>query len=166
MTSCLRGLVEAFRWCRRRRRGSVAVELALVVSFLLVPLVIGSVDVMYVLIERYQINQALNEIYLFAWTDPADASNSTDIGNILVQSNTMSLAPIDLANQANNPGILSYCLQPDGSLAPPDSDGACSTGQTVTYVSYALTAAVHLPVGVPFLPQPFNMNVSGAVQLK
>ncbi len=166
MTSCLRRLVEALWWCRRRGRGSVAVELALVVSFLLVPLVIGSVDIMYVLIERYQINQALNEIYLFAWTDPADASNSTDIGNILAQSNTMSLTPIGLANQANNPGILSYCLQSDGSLASPDSAGACSTGQTVTYVSYALTAAVHLPVGVPFLPQPFNMNVSGSVQLK
>lgn len=164
--SCLRRLVEAFRWCRRRRRGSVAVELALIVSFLLVPLVIGSVDIMYVLIERYQINQALNEIYLFAWTDPADASNSTDISNILAQSSTMSLAPIALADQTNNPGVLSYCLQSDGSLTSPDSTGVCSTGQTVTYVSYALTAAVHLPVGVPFLPQPFKMNISGSAQLK
>ena len=61
---------------RGGQRGSVTIELALVTALFLLPLTVGSVDMLFVLTQRFQMHRALQSLYFYAWANPNNANNS------------------------------------------------------------------------------------------
>lgn len=92
------------------QRGSVTVEIALVLTFFLLPLLVGTVDFAYIMATRVQLNSALQAAEMFAWANPDSASDSTAI-NTLLNGN-----PAVVQITQSTPPTMSYtCLQQDGS---------------------------------------------------
>ncbi len=150
------------------RKGSVSIELALVLIFFFVPLTVGSIDMLFVLTQRYQMYQALQSLYFYAWANPSNASNVQAISAILAQASRNSVAPIVQAGAPVTYYGCSHVQQRPG--APPPSAGAkpgCALkGQGVdqTYVTYGLTSTVILPVPIPGFGGQYTLNLSGMVQ--
>lgn len=92
------------------RRGSVSVEMALVFSFFLLPLLLGTVDFAYIMSARVQLNSALQAAELFAWANPDNATNADAVTQVV--NGGSRVVPITLPSQ---PTMSYTCLQSDGS---------------------------------------------------
>lgn len=102
-------------WHRLRhpshRRGSIAVEIALILSFFLLPLMLGTVDFAYIMSARIQLNAALQTAEVFAWANQDEAADGPDIAPIL--NGGSAVAQI---SQPSPPTMSYSCLQNDGSV--------------------------------------------------
>lgn len=98
---------------RAGRRGSVSVELALVLSFFFLPLVLGTVDFAYIMSARVQLNSALQAVELFAWANPDKAANGAAVARVANAGSRV--VPI---TQAAPPTMSYTCLRSDGSRTP------------------------------------------------
>lgn len=99
----------------RSSTGSVSVELALVSIGFLVPLFIGSADFIYVMTCRAQLAAAMQNVEIFAWSHPSDASNQSAINKTLAAGANNDLEKISQVA----PATMSYtCLQSDGTTSP------------------------------------------------
>lgn len=153
--------------------GSVSIEMALITTLFLIPLFLGSWDGLYALAARYQTNAALSSLYYFAWSNPGDATNTTDLETLLGAINQTSVAAAEIPS--SSPPNLSYnCLQSNGSTIPATetatASGAttetCSSGKLQTSVTYALQASVNLPFGIPSFSNPMKINASGTIVIQ
>ncbi len=144
------------------RRGSVSVELALVVSLFLFPLTAGCLDSLFLLIVRYQANQVIQSIYLFAWANPTQSNNSISIGNVINLDNKSALEPFSLAEA---PAATTTCLQSDGSSTPA-TNGTCSSGTPQTNVTYNVTAIIKMPVPLPVFGNDYRYQITGTITVQ
>jgi hypothetical protein len=129
-------------------RASISVEMALVSVFLFFPLLAGLADFLFIVAAKYQLNGAQEALYAYAWNDPANAANTSQLQNVLALINHGSLPQVSLSAAAYN-------------VATPQWGVA---GQTIT-VTYTLVSKVALPLSFG-LPNPFTVNSSGSVQLQ
>lgn len=95
------------------QRGSVSVELALVLSFFFLPLLLGTVDFAYIMSARVQLNSALQAAELFAWANPDKAANAPAITKMVNAGSR--IVPITLPSQ---PTMSYMCLHSDGTRSP------------------------------------------------
>lgn len=156
------GAMRVIRWTSRSRRGSVSVELALIVTLFLFPLIAGTLDSLFVLVLRYQANQAIQSVYLFAWANPSASTNSSSISSVLNLASASDLAPFSLVSA---PTTTTTCLQTDGSSTA-TSNGACSSGTTQTNVTYHIVASAQLPIPLLIFPATYNYNLVGTVTVQ
>ena len=155
---------------RRGRRGSVAVEFALVSSLLLLPLFAGGADFVEIISAQAQLNTALQSLYLYAYTNPAGASGTTAIAAIIAKINArathqVSFPTTNSAGAAN--GAVSYkCLNAAGTSTAYGS--GCGSGYIKqSYVSYQLNCSVNITVPLPLgLTSPFALTASGTAQIQ
>jgi Flp pilus assembly protein TadG len=168
---------------RMGRRGSVAVEFALVSVFLLAPLVAGAADFLVILTGQAQLNTALQALDYFAWTNPTAADTTTgtpntstvDPGYVLSLINNASMFHLTLAT----PVIEYYCASSTSGGTPPTSSQlsttapTCASGTTEQiYVKYTVTTNVVLPFPVSFpavgmsFSNPFPLSTTGTVQVQ
>lgn len=150
------------RGTARSRRGSVSVELALIVSLFLFPLIAATLDSLFVLVLRYQANQAIQSVYLFAWANPSASTNSSSISNVLSLASSSDLAAFSLVSA---PTTTTTCLQTDGSSTA-SSNGACSSGTTQTNVTYQIAATAQLPIPLLVFPAKYNYTLVGTVTVQ
>jgi Flp pilus assembly protein TadG len=135
---------------RQDKRAAVAVEAALVSVFLLFPLLAGLTDFFFIIAAKYQLNGAQAALYNYAWNNPANAANTTQLQSVLAVINQHSLPQVTLSAAAYN-------------VATPQWGVG---GSTVT-VTYTLVSSVKLPVPLPFnMPNPFTVSTTGTVQLQ
>lgn len=138
------------------RRANISVELALVAVFIFLPLLAGLSDVLFIVAAKYQLNSAREALYAFAWNNPAEATDTTQLGNVLAHVNQHSLPQVTLTSEAYGYDTKDYTSPPWGVA-----------GQSVT-VTYQVTSTVALPVPMPFKgwSNPFTVSSSGTVQLQ
>ena len=147
---------------RSARRGSVSIELALVVSLFLFPLTAGCLDSLYLLVVRYQANQVIQSIYLFAWANPTQSNNSISISNVINLDNKSALEPFSLAEA---PATTTTCLQSDGSSTPA-TNGTCASGTPQTNVSYNVIATIKMPVPLPVFGNNYPYQITGTITIQ
>jgi type II secretory pathway pseudopilin PulG len=168
------------------RRASVAVEFALLSTFLLLPLLAGASDFVVIIAAQAQLNTALDALYMYAETNPSRATTAgsgyttsgqttTDIQVIIanINQNTtdykLSL-PQYYTGTSYNGSATYVCYQSGNPSVPtfqPPSTTACSGSYPVsmTFANYKVTVAVNLPFPLPIhLASPLTLSASGSVQ--
>jgi Flp pilus assembly protein TadG len=159
---------------RRARRGAIAVEFALVLVFILFPLIAGCWDVLAAINMQTQLNTALRTLYYYAWSNPPQADNMTALHALLAQ--------IDLPNSSEtattstisfNTATLPYCYVPTGTAPCAGTPAPCAgllppqnTAPTPpVYVCYHLQAPVSFPVAIPPFTNVLTLSAAGAVRI-
>jgi hypothetical protein len=145
------------------RKASVAVEFALISTFFLLPLLLGSSDFLMIISARAQLNTALQALYYFAWTNPSSASDSTELNQIISVINGQSIYQIQLTN----PTVTYVCVTPGATptYVTQTSPGQCGQGAVQqTLVSYSVSTTVTLPITLPGIGSPYSMTFSGKIQ--
>lgn len=161
------------RLFKRGRKASVAVEFALVSTFILAPLLLGSSDLLMIISAQAQLNTALQALYYFAWTNPSSASSLIDAGFICDAINSESVyqitLPATLPSGSSN-GAPSYVCVTPGS--PPvfvaeTGPGSCTSLQIQqTFVTYQVSTTVNLPVQLPGIQSPLTLSATGQIQIQ
>jgi uncharacterized protein (UPF0333 family) len=153
----------------KRKRGSVSIELALVIALILFPLIAGCLDALYILIVRYEANQALQSVYLFAWSNPSDASSGPSIQDVLNLDNQSALATFKLGSA---PSTSSSCLLTSTSSVGNEGtslNGVCPTGTTgilQTNVSYQIVTSIDFPIPFIVFAQNYQFSISGQIVIQ
>jgi Flp pilus assembly protein TadG len=159
------------RLCRSRR-GSASIEFALISTFIMLPLFAGAADLISIISAQAQLNTAMESLYSFAWANPTEAANATQmnalIGVINGQAGSsfhqLSLPATNNAGGAN-PAIAYDCIANNaatpGYASVNSLPGKCSTGQTQQInATYQLNSTVFLPVPGDTL----TLTATGTVQ--
>jgi TadE-like protein len=131
---------------RGGRCGSVSVEAALALGLILVPLLLGVVDLGDGIIVHMRLDRAVQAALFYAW---GTAGPSTSGVQSAAQSGYGGSSPALSATA----GIACYCIAPTGTrqsgTAEPCS-GTCSAGQTLgSWVTVNASASVSLPFPLP-----------------
>jgi Flp pilus assembly protein TadG len=152
------------------RRANVSVEFALIVSFFLLPLMLGLADFLAVICAQAQLNTALQALYYFAYTNPSEAGSTTDAGFIISLINQASVykitLPSTMSSGASNASLSYGCFTPP-STAITYQTGTCSASQTQqTLVAYQVKTTVTLPFPLPILSNPMSLTASGKTQVE
>lgn len=96
-------------WKWKSTRGVVSIELAIVLVGILVPLIIGSADFLFAMLGRGNVMSAIAATEQLATTYPNNATNQTDINDLLAQQGGPGLYQYQ-------PAALSFaCLQQNGT---------------------------------------------------
>jgi len=158
---------------RRRaesRRASASVEFAMVASFVLLPLFLGSADFLLVISAQAQLNTALQALYYFAYTSPGSANNATYAGYVIALLDSRSsfniTLPATMSSGAANASLSYGCFTPPFTVITYQTT-TCSALQTQqTLVSYQVKTTVTLPFPLPGLSNPLTLSASGTAQIK
>jgi Flp pilus assembly protein TadG len=158
---------------RRDRRASITVELALTSILFLLPMFAGGADFVALIAARSQMNAALQSFYAFAWNNPASATNTTQLGNILTQINNRSLPQVTFPDGKTNntttyqPQLTYVCSQPPSTTQTTQTTPCPSQDLQQTLVTYNLAASINLPVPLPVgLTSPYAMSTSGQIEIQ
>ena len=151
---------------RRRtfgRQGSAAVEFAMVSTFLLLPLFGGGADFVEMISAQAQLNTALQSLYYFAYTNPGNAANATQLTAMLAKINSAAVHQVAMPSAA----VVSYkCISSAGVMTT-NTSATCASGTAQTYVTYQLTSSVALTAPLPLaFRSPFQMSAKGTVQIQ
>jgi Flp pilus assembly protein TadG len=152
-----------FKRFLRQQRGSVAVEFALISSLFLLPLMLGSADIVEIISAQAQVNTSLQSLYLFAYTNPANAGDATSLNAIKTALNTGSIHQIGFG--ANN-GTLTYdCISTAGVQTASTAAATCPNGQSKQeFAAYTVTSSVSLTF--PLFTNPFPLSATGTVEVQ
>ena len=151
---------------RTGQRGSVTIELALVTALFLLPLTVGSVDMLFVLTQRFQMHRALQSLYFYAWANPNNANNQGQVSNALsvaaqntIADVTLATAPVTTYDCASN--------QQSSNPSPPSSNQpSCSSSDPLqTFETYSIQATVNLPVPIPGFASAYPLHLTGTIQV-
>jgi Flp pilus assembly protein TadG len=158
-------------WLKRTSRGTAAVEFALITTFFVAPLLIGSADYVSIVSARAQLNTAMQSLYYFAITNPTLANNITDTSAIITTIDAASdfqiISPANMS-AAQQPSLTYYCYTTSSTAATTptltaNASAACGTGNTtLTYATYTLTVNLALPVPIPGLT---SLTTTGSTQI-
>jgi Flp pilus assembly protein TadG len=151
--------------------GSIALETALVMTFFLVPLVLGMTDLGLVFMTRAQLDQGLQAALFYAWyNNPTVVTNANVQAAAIAGVGQTSQTPTATVTQTN------YCVtSPTGSNANGTPTGstratyatAC-TGSTIpaTYMTVTVSVTLTLPVTVPYLANPVTLTSTGTARIQ
>jgi len=166
---------------RLGRRGSVAVELAFVTTFFLVPLFCGAADFISILNAQAQLNTALQALVYYSW------SNTSAAGATSYTSSATTTAEMALINAINGAATFHVTLNPGtvvGSYSnlqyfcvtttttpytiTANANATCPSGQTLqTYVQFTVSTKVGLPFPIPLkLTNPLPLSATGSAQVQ
>lgn len=157
----------------RSRRGTVALEFALISIFFLLPLMGAVVDGLVMLTAQAQLNTALQALYYYALSDPAVAGTDNtsapyeQANQVITLINARSVYRITLATPSGAEAANLYyaCT----ATATP-STKTCTPKSPVTleqiFVQYAVTTSVNLPIPIPGVGNPFPLSASGMIEVQ
>ncbi len=151
---------------RTGQRGSVTIELALVTALFLLPLTVGSVDMLFVLTQRFQMHRALQSLYFYAWTNPNNANNQGAVTSALNTAAANTIANVTLATAPVTTYDCASNQQSTNPSPPTTSKPSCSSSNPLqTFVTYSITATVNLPVPIPGFTSAYPLDLSGTIQI-
>jgi len=158
---------------RRARRANVSVELALVSTFILLPLMAGSADYFCILTATAQTNTALQALMYYAWTNESAAQSSATQGTLGNEQTLITAINNASAFQISATPALEYeCITTSGnypvsSMAPYTQGASCPSGETLQkLVQYTVTTTAGLPFPlVKPLSNPYTITAVGSAVL-
>ena len=150
---------------RTGQRGSVTIELALVTALFLLPLTVGSVDMLFVLTQRFQMHRALQSLYFYAWANPNNANNHSQVSNALSVAAQNTISNVSLSSLA--PSYDCASNQQSSNPSPPSSNQpSCSSSNPLqTFETYSIQATVNLPVPIPGFASAYPLHLTGTIQV-
>jgi hypothetical protein len=158
---------------RRQTRASLTVEMALTATLALLPLFAGGADFVTLVSAKSQMNAALNSFYAFAWNNPAQATNTTQLAAILAQINSHSLPQVTFpdgkvdSTTTYQPHLSYLCSQPPSASQTIQSTPCPAQDLQQTLVTYNLAATIPLPVPLPLgLTSPYPLSTSGQIEVQ
>jgi Flp pilus assembly protein TadG len=158
------------RYFAASRSASASVEFALIASFLLLPLALGSADFLSVLSAQSQLNTALQSLYYFAYTSPTSANNATYAGYVISLINNRSIftitLPATLPSGAANASLSYSCFTPPSTVITYQSTTCSATQTQQTLVSYQVKTVITLPFPFFGLPNPMTLSAAGKAQIQ
>lgn len=140
-------------------KGSISVEAALVMGFILTPLMLGTWDVAQIATGQSQAQEALQDT--LTYVAAGNASNTTGITTAAQKAYGSSMSV--------STSKVCYCVQ-TGTTTPtkPTSvscSGSCSTGNDLEqFMSITVTKAVKIPFTVPYLGSTYTVMSTGQVR--
>ena len=148
---------------RRDRRGVVSMEAALVLAFMLVPIMLGSIQFAFIFRTQARLDTALQAGLQNVW-----ATGTASYNAIKAAAN---------ANWGSSPPTLNvvspvaayYCNASNGTHAsgPTALATTCPSGQTAaTYVTLAMQAVPQGIVTVPGIPMPSTLSSTATVRMQ
>jgi Flp pilus assembly protein TadG len=146
------------------RRGSVAVESALTITLVLLPLCLGAADLGVVFATQARLDAATEATVLAAWGNSAAASPAT-----LQAVATQAYGAAPPALSVPTPTLVCVCLtvaNGQESATPANCGGTCASGQIASYLSLSLSTQVSLPVPIPALPSVVTLSSGGTVRIQ
>ncbi|MBU6498791.1 MAG: pilus assembly protein [Rhodospirillales bacterium] len=147
------------------RRGAVAVETALVLLLVLLPLFAAGWDFAVVLTLQSRLDAALAGGLFVAYTGGANASSTTGVTN--AAASAYGAATPSLATNAASLGYA--CIAPTGtrpSALSATVPASCPSGQSVaTYLTVTVGASASLPLPIPVLAGTVPLARSGVVRV-
>ncbi len=154
----------------RQRRGVAAVEAALAIALVLIPLCLGAIGLGMALVTVNRLDRALQAAIFYAWANPGSAADwgEADSANLAA-----TRAAAETAYGAAMPGatidtaVAFYCVSGGYTQVPPAIayNAACQAGQSIaTYLTVIARASV-VPPGVP-LAAAIPLTVTGTVRVR
>lgn len=147
---------------KRDRRGSVALETALVLSLCLLPLLYGTTALGPAVSTQMRLDRALHAAMLYAWATPGAASSG-----IQAAANK----GYGVGDPAMTPPAASIgyaCVSPTGtrqSGTPPGANGACPSNTVkATFVTVSLSATISVNLPLPASLATQTLTASGTVR--
>lgn len=140
----------------------MSVEMALVTTFFLVPLLLLGFDFLFLVLGRQQLAQASHAVMMLAWSTPSSALDQTVLDTTLASA---SQAGVGVTALTAPPTESFACLQSDGSELASSGSG-CDSGIAETFVSYRLSVTIPLPVGFGLIPNPYVISADPTVRVQ
>ncbi|MDE2005487.1 MAG: pilus assembly protein [Rhodospirillales bacterium] len=148
---------------RRDRRGAVAVEAAIVLALVLVPVAFGLLDLGEVLTARLRVDRALQAGLFAAWA--ISGPSAAQITQAATAGAGGGAHPV-----AASASFACYCLAPTATLATASAavcSGSCGSGQVLgEWVSLTASASVSLPFPLPGVPGSLTLTASGSSRIQ
>jgi Flp pilus assembly protein TadG len=146
------------QWLWNSGEGVVAVETALVASFILIPCFLGLWDVGQIALGKAQLDEAL-----------ADTLTYVAAGN---SSNSAGITKAAQASYGNGITVVTsavcYCDNTTATSPTAPSSvsctGSCGTGQFEQFLSVTVSQSVTLLFSLPYLSSPRTLNATGQVR--
>ncbi len=145
------------------RRGAIAIEAAIVLALVFVPVTFGLFDLGTALTARLRVDRALQAGLFAAWgVTGASAAQLTQAAIAGAGSGAHSVAA--------TASFACYCLPPTATLAAGTAvacTGTCSGGQVLgEWVSLTTSASVGLPFPLPGTPTTVLISSSGTSRVQ
>jgi Flp pilus assembly pilin Flp len=154
-------LRRALRRLRRDRRGVAAIEAALAIGFLLIPLCLGMIDIATELNEAARLDRALQSATFYVWANPG--SFTTAGVQSAAQVGYGAAAPPLAVATSTACSCVSSGYAPSGSAIL--CLGLCPLGQKMaTYLTISLTSTLALPVPLAPLASTAGFSVQGTIR--
>ncbi len=156
-------------WHRLRagRRGSVAVESALALLLILVPLFAGIADLGLVFSAQTRLDDALNSAALYSWANSATLTPS-NLQQMITQQWGSASPALTIATPVFTCTCVTVGSQGNPQSAPIGCTNHCNSAAATiksAYVAVKLSTEVPLPLPFPGIASPFPLAVSGTIRL-
>jgi Flp pilus assembly protein TadG len=143
----------------RAEEGSVSIEMALVMSFVLVPMLLGLWDVAQIGFGQAQVQEALQDAATYVAA--GNASNSSGITSAAQAAYGSSISV--------STSTVCYCVQTGttGPTAPASEacSGSCGSGNDFEqFMNITVSKTVSIPFTVPYLGKSVTVTSSGQVR--
>jgi Flp pilus assembly protein TadG len=141
--------------------GNAIIELAFIFSFLIMPLLLGTVEVGYLVYDSIEISNAASAAAMYGMTSSTLASDNADMTTIAQAEATdfgtnLSVTPTTYYVCSNNVGGTQY----SGANAQTNANAACTgaASPALQFVSVKTSASVTPPIHCPGLPTSVTLN--------
>ena len=154
-------LAGALNCIRHDRRGVVSMEVALVLTFMLVPTMLGSTQVAFFFRTQSRLDTALQAGLQNIW---ATGTTSYTAIKAAANANWGSSGP---TLTVASPVAAYYCNASNGThvSGPTTSATTCPSGQTAaTYVTLAMSAVPPVVLTLPGVPVPSTLSATATVR--
>ena len=146
------------RWLWIADEGVIAVETALVASFILIPCFLGLWDVGQIALGKAQLDEALADT--LTYVAAGNAGNSAGITKAAQASyGTAITVATSAVCYCDNTAATSPTAPSSVSCA-----GTCSSGQFEQFLSVTVSQSVTLLFSLPYLSSPRTLNATGQVR--
>lgn len=150
-----------------RESGNAVVELAVGVSFLLAPVLLGAGELGYVIYDSIEVASAARTGATYGSVSSTNASNTTMIQSLAAAE----AGDISSSNLTVTPSYYFVCSQAISGTQYSSSTAAnsvCPSGSANHYIQFlrvSVSAAVTPPVRIPLLPNTWTLNSSSVAEV-
>jgi TadE-like protein len=148
---------------RGGRCGSVSVEAALALGLILVPLLLGVVDLGDSMIVHMRMDRAVQAALFYAW---GTSGPSTSAIQSAAESGYGASSPALTATA----GFACYCIAPTGTRASGTAEscsGTCANGQTLgSWVTVNASASLTLPLPLPGVGSSMALSSTATARIQ
>jgi Flp pilus assembly protein TadG len=148
------------RWLWSTNDGVVAVETALVASFILIPCFLGLWDVGQIALGKAQLDESLADTLTYVAASNANAGNPAGITKAAQAAYGTAITVVTSAVcYCDNTAATSPTLPSSVSCT-----GSCSSGQFEQFLGVTVSQSVTLLFSLPYLTSPRTYTATGRVR--